>query len=74
MEVLISVKFYAQTCVHVGCGVVFALTVEHNKRLRETHNAFYCPNGHKQWYNAKSEAEKLREQLERAKNDAFVAA
>lgn len=45
------------------CGVVFALSGEYDARRRKDHEAFYCPNGHANAYNGKTEAEKLREQL-----------
>jgi hypothetical protein len=41
------------------------MSVEHDNRLRETHQEFYCPNGHKQWYTGKTEAEKLKEELKK---------
>ena len=46
------------------CGVSFAVPLEMNNRLRQTHNWFYCPNGHQQQYTGKTEAEKLKEQLQ----------
>ena len=47
-----------------SCGVIFALTADLDKRRREDHGYFYCPNGHSQHYAGKTEAQKLREQLE----------
>ncbi len=32
------------------CGVTFWLTDDHDSQLRATHQRFYCPNGHKNWY------------------------
>ena len=47
-----------------NCGVLFCLTTTFRDQLRQTHNQFYCPNGHPQWFPAKTEADKLRETLE----------
>lgn len=54
-----------------NCGIHFAVPSFYRLKLRETHNTFYCPNGHAQSYPAKTEAEKLKEQLirERAEHD-----
>lgn len=50
----------------VGCGVTFAIPTPLEQNLRDKHTNFYCPNGHDLHYPAKSEAEKLREQLNEA--------
>jgi hypothetical protein len=47
----------------INCGITFAFPSGYNARLRETHANFYCPNGHAQAYLGKTEAEKLRDQL-----------
>lgn len=41
------------------------MTKELRDRRLEDHKAWYCPNGHAQSYTGKTEAEKLRERLER---------
>lgn len=46
------------------CGVPFGLTEEHQRRLRRTHEWFYCPNGHRQYYPGKTDNEKKIERLE----------
>lgn len=57
-----TVKF---TIIHcANCGIPFAITTDKESRLRECHNNFYCPNGHPQSFNGKSEAEILREKLD----------
>lgn len=44
------------------CGVIFAMTSEHEERLRESHATFYCPNGHTMWFKpGKSDEQKLKE-------------
>lgn len=45
------------------CGIVFGIPTDYEERRRSDHNSFYCPSGHTNVYNGKSEAEKLREQL-----------
>jgi hypothetical protein len=52
-----------------SCGVHFAIPELLQKKLRETHNNFFCPNGHPQHYTGKSEAEKLREELKRKEQE-----
>jgi hypothetical protein len=47
------------------CGVQFGMPAYLDKKLRETHKSFYCPNGHSQSYTGKSEAEKRAERAER---------
>lgn len=54
-------EMIAQQCI--ACGITFAFAKDYDTRLRETHANFYCPNGHAQCYTAKTEAEKLRDQL-----------
>lgn len=49
-----------------SCGVVFAMTEEHEQRLRASHNTFYCPNGHTMWFKpGKSDEQKLKESAAR---------
>lgn len=56
------------TCCN--CAVVFGFPKDHEARLRQTRQTFYCPNGHGQSFTGKTEAEKLREQLEAVKRTA----
>ena len=44
-----------------NCGVSFWITEQYNDELLRCHNSFYCPNGHKQYYTGKTDAEKLAE-------------
>jgi hypothetical protein len=46
-----------------NCGVLFAVPDDWLANRRETGAGFYCPNGHSLVFK-KSEAQKLREQLE----------
>lgn len=46
-----------------SCGVSFGLSKDlYNKRVND-HLDFYCPNGHGQHYLGKSEADRLKDQL-----------
>lgn len=47
------------------CGVSFAVTDAYERRRREDHTNFYCPNGHGQSFAEKTEAERQRERAER---------
>lgn len=47
-----------------SCGIAFALSSDHMRRLRESHKTFYCPNGCSQHYPAKSKSEEI-DQLKR---------
>lgn len=69
MEVSIhtTVSLEVQTCI--SCGVHFGIPKQLDAQLRSNHNGFYCPNGHKQFYTAESEAEKLRRELRRKEQE-----
>lgn len=47
------------------CGMVFGVTKDFMLSRRADHRTFYCPNQHQNYYAAKSEAEKLRDELAR---------
>lgn len=64
-----GIQFNTLACAR--CGVHFAITDDYMSRRRNDHNTFYCPEGHPNVYNVKSEAEKLRETL--AKRDSELA-
>lgn len=50
-----------ETCVN--CGTPFGLDRDLYNKLRESHGTFYCPKGHSQYYSAKSETEKLKDEI-----------
>lgn len=52
------------------CGMIFGVTPKTEGRFRNSHESFYCPMGHTQWFPGKSEAEKLRDELTRQKQAA----
>ena len=62
MTVLIcTTNFSSVECSN--CHMLFALTQQTKDDYQETHETFYCPKGHRQWYPSKSNTEKLQEKL-----------
>jgi hypothetical protein len=60
LRIQTALEFRTEQCVN--CHVFFAVTLDHyNRLLDKPGEAFYCPNGHKQWYTGKSDKEKLKE-------------
>jgi hypothetical protein len=57
-----------ETCY--TCGVVFGLGAEFRQARINDKKEWYCPNGHGQHYIGKSEAERLRQQLDWANSRA----
>lgn len=51
------------------CHILFAIPMSLKDRRLEDKKSFYCPNGHCLHYTGKTEAEKLREELERAQTN-----
>lgn len=49
-----------------NCGMPFGITESFQHRRMDDHQGFMCPNGHSNVYNGKTEAEKLKEQLDRS--------
>lgn len=49
------------------CGTPFGIESRLKESLRNTHAAFYCPNGHGQSYAEKSKAEILQDEVTRLK-------
>lgn len=47
------------------CHMDFAMSKEFNRKRREDHESFYCPAGHRQYFAARSQVEKLKDELER---------
>lgn len=50
------VELFTEECC--SCGVTFGLPVAFKDERVKDHRAFYCPNGHNQWYTSETEAEK----------------
>lgn len=62
----ITENLIAVSCFN--CGVQFGLAESYYNRALAHHDKWwYCPNGHAQHFIGKTEAQKLREQLERQK-------
>ena len=55
ITITLQTAFYIQSCC--TCGIAFGLPDTYDTRLRDTHDLFYCPNGHPQSYRAKSAAD-----------------
>lgn len=51
-----------------GCGMPFGITTRFQKDRRNDHQTFYCPSGHPNVYRGKTDADKLRDELETMKN------
>lgn len=47
------------TCFN--CCIGFTLSDAHEQRLRDSHNTFYCPNGHSQVFKGKPDSQKIQE-------------
>ena len=41
------------------CHVLFYLTKSHDSQLRSSHDTFYCPAGHAQWYPHENDADRV---------------
>ena len=57
-----------QTCC--ACGILFAVDGDYDRRRREDHKDFHCPNGHPQHYTGKTEAQRQRQRAEQAEAKA----
>jgi hypothetical protein len=53
------------SCAREGCYAVITLHPDDEQRLRQTHETFYCPAGHRNYFPGKTDQEKRIEQLER---------
>lgn len=62
VELSVEQSHEAITCSK--CGVTFSLPSTFVAGLRNSHDTFYCPNGHPQYFPGETEAERLRKQLE----------
>lgn len=46
------------------CNMPFTITTDLRDKLKKSHKSFFCPIGHSQFFPAKSDEEKLREQIQ----------
>jgi len=67
MSTLVEQELETITCGE--CGVIFAIPSFLKSQLLECHNNFYCPNGHCRHFINETEAEKLRIELDRTKQE-----
>lgn len=61
LEVFATRTYAEQRCG--GCGVWFAMDAEDRRSRIENNATFYCPNGCQRHFTARTEAERLREEL-----------
>lgn len=59
----ITTTLHIETCF--SCGCIFGVAKDFASNRRRDHKLFYCPNGHSQYYPAKSAEDKLRDELQR---------
>lgn len=65
----VSIQMEFCTCCHEGCNVVFGMPQGMYLNRKDDHAWFYCPNGHKQHFTGKSDAEALREKVAQLERD-----
>lgn len=53
----------------ISCGVHFAVPISYQQQRVADQRNYWCPNGHQQHYTGKTEAQKLRDQLERTERE-----
>lgn len=56
-----GVEFEVIHCAN--CSMAFGMSANFIKRRRDDHKMFYCPAGHNNYYNGKTEAQRLRDEL-----------
>ena len=64
-----QVKVEMKTIECANCGIVFGLTDTFVYNRKETHHGFFCPNGHSNYWPDKTEAERLKFQLDQTKGE-----
>ena len=52
-----------------SCGIKFEVPAEWHAEKRQSHEYFYCPNGHSLSFKGESDEEKLRRERDRLKQD-----
>lgn len=64
-ELQITLTFKVVYCCNPGCGTPIAMPTQIYNRFRENHaEQFHCCFGHPQHFTGKTEAEKLKDELE----------
>jgi hypothetical protein len=54
----VGTRLVPVTCA--SCGVVFGLNDGHEGHLRRSHQGFYCPNGHSNYWSGQNDAERYK--------------
>jgi hypothetical protein len=62
----VTATLITETCIAYECGVLFGVPADWKRQRQQDHKLFYCPNGHQQYYGAKTKEEQLRDQLAEA--------
>lgn len=57
-------------CCCATCGIVYFVPDNWQRMRREKRDTFYCPNGHGQSYNGPTQAERERDEAQRALKQA----
>jgi len=68
MTVIVRVGLEVIECAE--CSTLFGMTEDMQERRRRDHKTFYCPMGHSNYYGAKSDIEKARDEAKAAKDRA----
>jgi len=55
------------------CHIIWAITKDYKNDKKNSHNWFYCPNGHKQHYPQESREERLQRLLDQEQNCCIAA-
>src|SRR5688572_24536546 len=58
-------RLVGETCI--TCGIEFGMPVEYVQQRKKEKSNYFCPNGHQQHYISKTEAELLKEELDKEK-------
>jgi len=61
----VDVELEHITCAN--CGMVFAFPQHLMEKWRRTHEGFYCPSGHNNYFPGQSDVEKLQRELKEAR-------
>lgn len=67
-----EITIVEEVCCRNGCGVSFWMTHGMRERFKKSHESFYCPHGHGQWYPSKTDEEILRERLAEKNNEIGI--
>jgi hypothetical protein len=58
-----QIEIEMAACCCSECGVPYTIPSKLQQSLRQSHNTFYCPNGHRQYYPGKTALEKAKETI-----------